>query len=146
MNYNYDAENITFDVTICYAQQCNGYRYVFHDSVQLKDLDFTRRALITGDYKKDIEVAYKQVYSNLYRKYGKLRQGLELTVVNNEVLYNTLMNGSINFRYEKTLYSPEDTDYIDGKFGDPYIINICSMDNKRPAESILNFFKTSTEH
>lgn len=125
INFDYDP-NSEFNVFIEY-KQVNGKTYKFFANYNLNDLDTTRRMLITGKYLKDLEVFYKQMMSDIYHDYGKLRKGFEYVTVNHHVIYNNLSgwNNSSNFRYEKMLDSYNDEDYIDEDYdsGTYYVNN-----------------------
>lgn len=120
--FDYD-KSTEFEVIMHYKQSGDNEAYSFYNKYTLDDLDFIRRRLISGVYRLDCEVFYKQLMSEIYHKLGKLRQGLEIVLVNGQVLYevdedswfNTLNSGSTqeNFRYEKILDSPKNNEYLD---------------------------------
>lgn len=121
ISFEYD-KNTSFEVFIYYRQAGDSGLYCFYDKLYLKDLDYIRKHQISGIYKLDCEVFYKQVMSKILYKYGKLRQGLELVIVNKSVLYevdkdkifvDVLDDYSKNFRYEKDLDSFKNHDYLD---------------------------------
>lgn len=112
--FDYDV-NMKFNVTIVYRQSDNSRDYIFYGEYTLKDLDFIRKRQITGIYEKDVEVFYRQLMSNLYYKYGKLRPGLEIASVNNLIVYRGLIS-DVSFRHEKELDSAGNHNYIDDNF------------------------------
>lgn len=110
-NYNKDME---FKVEINYMQAGDSEPYIFQDILTINNLDFIRKSQLTGDYKNDLYVYYKQVMSKIYRKYGKLKPGSEVAKVNDEILYvNDFNPFEKPFRYEKDLDSPDNLNYLD---------------------------------
>jgi len=110
-NYNKDME---FKIYINYMQSGDSEPYIFRDILTINNLDFIRKSQLTGDYKNDLYVYYKQVMSKIYRKYGKLKPGSEVAIVNDEVLYvNDFNPFEKPFRYEKDLDSPDNLNYLD---------------------------------
>lgn len=112
----------TFSVYMEYTQ-VNGSVYKFYGDYTLKDLDYYRSCLITGEYEKDLKVFYKQLMSDIFRDYGKLRKGYELVKVNDTIIYDNTYKLD-NFRFEKTLDSDRDEDYIDNHYeSGMYMVN-----------------------
>lgn len=109
-SFEYPIDTV-FSVYMEYTQ-VNGNVYKFYGNYTLKDLDYYRTCLITGEYEKDLKVFYKQLMSDIFRDYGKLRKGYELVKVNDIIIYDNTYKLD-NFRFEKTLDSDRDEDYID---------------------------------
>ena len=107
INFEYD-KNTSFEVFIYYRQTGDSGLYCFYDRLCLKDLDYIRKHQISGIYRNDCEVFYKQVMSKILYRYGKLKQGLELVIV-----VDVSDDYSKNFRYEKELDSFKNHDYLD---------------------------------
>lgn len=111
--FEYPVDTV-FSVCMKYTQ-IDGEEYKFFGDYTLKDLDIYRIHLITGEYEKDLKVFYKQLMSDIFKNYGKLRKGYELVKVNDTVIYDNTYKLD-NFRFEKILDSDRDGDYLDVRY------------------------------
>lgn len=106
-----------FQITIKYTQDIDNDYYILTGRYNLKSLDYIRSSLINGSIKNDLDVFYRQLWSNFLRKYGKIREGYEKVYIDGELF-------SKKHKAEMVLESIKDSDYVDEIFKAPYIFYI----------------------